>query len=86
MKEGAATQLPNRHVKSISFKNQACSCSRQLQPESFCKKNSEFGCEMKTSHRFDCAIGVVVGGQKTFQCLKEFDLTILHQIQNLKGR
>jgi hypothetical protein len=27
-------------------------------------KNSEFGCEMKISHRFDCAIGVVVGGHK----------------------
>lgn len=33
---------------------------------------------MKTSHRFDCAIGVVVGSHKIFQCLKEFDLTILH--------
>jgi hypothetical protein len=37
-----------------------------VQPESFWKKNSEFGCEMKTSHRFDCAIGVVVGSREIF--------------------
>jgi hypothetical protein len=43
MEEGAASQLPNSHVKSIYFKIPAWSCCRQFQVESFAFKNLEFG-------------------------------------------
>jgi hypothetical protein len=35
----AATHVPNKHVKSIDSKNQVSTRCRQLQAESFGKKN-----------------------------------------------